>query len=105
MMRGTIRDSSGKMPHQTSAAPPAQQERKPGTLPEQQSLVMPICRPPCDTPGIQQPRLIITAWVNYAVTHHNTPSEEWCALRELRVDGQGQGRTLTTMRTRGWCQT
>lgn len=88
-MRGIIHDSSGKMPHLISAAPPAQEERKPGTLPEQQSLVA--------RSAICLSAVLHVTHRGYTIKTHNycmgklccntphTPSEEWCGLRELRV--------------------
>jgi hypothetical protein len=88
-MQGIIRDSSGKMAFSDLCGPTstgAKAWNAPGTTVTCRLISnMPICSPPCDTPGIQNQDSSITAWVNYAVTPQNTPSEEWCALRELRV--------------------
>ena len=90
MMRGINRDSSGKMGHQTSCGTTstgsAPEEREPGALSEQQSLVAPSVPAALHVTHRQYNQdSSITAWANNAVTPYITPSEEWCALRELRV--------------------
>ena len=111
MMRGIKRDSSGKMGHQTSCGTnstgSAPEEREPGALSEQQSLVAPSVPAALHVTHRQYNQdSSFTAWANYAVTPYITPSEEWCALRELRVtDTYRDGHIPRCEHEDAWCQT